>query len=425
MSRPLSRAALLLAAICTMAPHAALTATRDVVERIATLIENNYFDADKATDIARQLRAAERAGEFRALSDPRDLAAALTSRLKPVDQHFNVTWLRAAPSQPLVNGASQPSGRRASGLRSVELLPGGLGYIDLRFFTYIDFKNPDDPARLAADAALQMTADASALILDLRNNGGGWPEMVGYFVSAFVPADAAVYNVVRRRDGTESERPAELYRAPRTDIPLFVLVSGGTASAAESAAYTLQAAKRALVIGERTLGAANPGGEFPVGEGFNIFISTGTPLNPFTGANWEGVGVKPDVEVDAQQALTQAQILALQKLLESRPDATDLKWALEALHAESKPTPAASVRDYAGTYAGASITVSGNALQLRRERRLPLTLVRLRDDIFFVSGDPLRRVNFERDPAGRIRGFQLVRANGPTAWHPRERGQGE
>lgn len=430
MPRPslMSRAALLLAVMCTVAPPAATCATREVVDRIATLIENNYFDADKAANVARDLRAAERAGEFRALSDPRDLAAALTLRLKPVDQHFNVTWVQAAPetrsgvdAQP----RSSSGGRGFSGVRSVELLPGGLGYIDLRFFPFMSFKDPNDRVRLAADAALQMTADASAIILDLRNNGGGWPELVGYLVSAFLPADADVYNVIHRRDGTESERPAQLYRSPRVDVPLFVLVSGGTASAAESAAYTLQAAKRALIIGERTLGAANPGGEFPVGEGFNVFISTGTPINPLTGANWEGVGVAPDIEVDAQQALVRAQILALETLLAERPEATDLKWALEALHAESKPQRTPSVRDYVGPYAGATITASGNVLQLKRDRRLPLTLVRLRDDAFFVSGDPLRRVHFERDASGKIRGFQLLRANGPSAWHPIERTQGE
>lgn len=422
-----SRAALLLAALCAIAPCSALCATRDVIDRLATLIENNYFDADKAADTARKLRAAERAGEFSAITDPRDLAAALTARLKPVDQHFNVTWVRTVPQpRQLTEASPQSFSRRAPlGFRSVELLPGGLGYIDLRFFPYIDFKNPNDHARLAADAALQMTADASAVILDLRNNGGGWPEMVGYLVSAFVPADADVYNVVHRRDGTESERPAQPYHTQRTDVPLFVLVSGGTASAAESAAYTLQAAKRALVIGERTLGAANPGGEFPIGEGFNAFISTGTPLNPITGTNWERVGVKPDIEVDAQKALMRAQILALEDLLAKQPDATDVQWALEALHAESKPQPSVPTRDYVGAYAGATITASGNVLQLRRDRRLPLTLVRLREDSFFVDGDPLRRVSFERDARGKVRGFQLLRANGPAAWHPRERSHGE
>lgn len=424
---PISPAALLLAAICAIAPSMVAGATRDTIDGIATLIENNYFDGDKGSAIARELRAADRAGAFSPTADPRDLVAALNARLKPFDQHFNVTWVRAAPQPEPIIPQSDPSwqpfgGRNAYGFRAVEMLPGSIGYIDLRIFTSIDFKKADDPARLAADAALQITSGASALILDLRNNGGGWPEMVGYLVSAFVPADAHIYNVIHRRDGTESEQPAERYREPRLEVPLYVLVSGNTASAAESAAYTLQAAKRAVIVGERTMGAANPGGEFPVGGGFNIFISTGTPLNPVTGGNWEGTGVKPDVAVDSQQALTRAQILALENLLAKRPDTIDAQWTLEALRAESAPQASASFREYVGAYAGATVFVTGNKLQLQRDRRPAFTLTRLRNDSFFVSGEPLRRIVFERDAAGRVRGFQMLRSSGPSAWHPRERG---
>jgi hypothetical protein len=420
-----SRSALLALSACLLAAGAH-GATRDVVDNLATLIENNYFDAAKARATAGALRAAERAGAFASVSEPRDLAVALNARLKRVDQHFNVTWVRAAPepapAAPQVDPSWQPFGsRNAFGFRAVEMLPGGIGYIDLRIFSSIDFKDPDDPARLAADAALRITSGAAAVILDLRNNGGGWPEMVGYLVSAFVSPDARIYNVIHSRNGTESELPARAHAAPRPDVPLYVLISGNTASAAESAAYTLQAAKRAVIVGQQSLGAANPGGEFPVGEGFNIFISTGTPFNPITGANWEGVGVKPDIPVDAEQALVRAQILALQDLLARRPGAVDMQWTLEALRAESAPQSVASISSYAGTYSGATVSASGNKLQLRRERRPAMTLSRLRGDSFFVSGEPLRRVVFERDAAGKVSGFQLLRSSGQSVWHPRQR----
>jgi C-terminal processing protease CtpA/Prc len=78
-------------------------------------------------------------------------------------------------------------------------------------------------------------------------------------------------------------------------MPKYVLISGRTASAAESLAYTLQAARRATVIGEISAGAANPGGAFPVGDGFEVFVSISSPVNPVTGTNWNIVGVKPDI----------------------------------------------------------------------------------------------------------------------------------
>lgn len=401
----------------------ATAATRDVVRQIATLIENNYFDPDKAAAIAAELRRTHRAGAYAQL-DSRDLANRLTRALKPYDQHFNVVWVAAsAVREPRNAGSLQsPFGARSGyGFRAFERLSGNIGYLDLRFFAYFSERDPAAPERMAAAAALQLLDGTAALILDLRNNFGGWSPMVGYLVSAFVPADAEVYNVIHGRHGTESERPVRPHAQPRTDLPIYILVSGSTASAAESAAYTLQAARRAIVVGERTAGAANPGGEFPVGAGFNVFISIGTPINPITGSNWEGVGVTPDVPVDAALALSRAHQLAIEHLL-SQPEnagSAELTWTLEALHATQSPPPRGALKEFAAEYSDVSVSFVDGDLLLRRDRRAPLRLRPLRDDTFFVADDPLRRVVFERDGQGKIRGLQLVRASGLSSWHPK------
>lgn len=61
-------------------------------------------------------------------------------------------------------------------------------------------------------------------------------------------------------------------------------------------------------------GGANPGDIFRIDEKFSIFIPTGRAINPITKTNWEGVGVKPDVQVSRSQALSIAQELALEKI---------------------------------------------------------------------------------------------------------------
>jgi C-terminal processing protease CtpA/Prc len=68
----------------------------------------------------------------------------------------------------------------------------------------------------------------------------------------------------------------------------------------------LRSTKRATVVGERSAGAANPGGEVDIGGGFTVFVSDGTPINPNTGANWEATGVTPDVATASQAALDTA-----------------------------------------------------------------------------------------------------------------------
>jgi Peptidase family S41 len=417
------------ALLCLAVAAPGLGAPRSVVAEAATLIENNYFDAAKAREIASDLRKEASAGKYDAYVDARDLASALTRRLRPLDSHFNVTWVSRATALasagPSSAAPSERTNRRGPhGFRKVELLPGGIGYIDLRFFADFSFNKANEPARQMADAALALIADSDAVILDLRNNGGGSPAMVGYLVSAFARPDADIYNVLRSREGATSERPQEPYASPRVDVPLFVLISGQTNSAAESTAYTLQAARRATIVGQPSGGAANPGGEFPIGEGFNLFVSTATAINPFTSTNWERVGVQPDVLVAPDGALNRAEILALEAILAknpSGPGALETRWVLDARRAEQSAKKGPVLADYVGAYSEAVISVRRNHLLLERGRRPAVPLTHLRGETFFAADDPVRRVLFEREADGKVKGFQFVRANGPTAWYPRQR----
>jgi hypothetical protein len=413
----------LLAAICwiAFAPQALCT-PRSAVDDIATIIENNYFDAERAREIGESLRTAAAAGQFDTLADPRDLASGLTRRLHSFDHHFAVTWAAEKSTPSAVVMSPDTFDRRTGyGFRRVEVLPGAIGYIDLRTCPDFDSSRASEPAREAADAALALVANTDAIIIDLRNNPGGSPAMAGYLVSAFTRPEADIYNVFHYRDRTESERPKEGYPKPRLDVPLYVLISGRTASAAESLAYTLQAAKRAVIIGEISGGAANPGGEFPAGEGFHVFVSISTPINAITGANWEGGGVKPDIRVTDRHALRRAQILALEAVLArntSGIERLDALWTLEALRSESPASPGPSLTSYAGTYSDATISVAADgSLALQRGRRPPWILLRLRGDVFFVRDEPFRRVLFERSGTGQVQRFQLLRAGGPSTWY--------
>jgi hypothetical protein len=412
------------AVFCIALPLAAHGSPRDVVDNIATLIENNYFAAGKAGDIAKSLREAAAAGQFDQLRNPRDLAATLTSRLQPLDHHFRVTW--SPPEQSLSTENSGPAmspetlaRRNAYGFHRVEILPGNIGYLDITTFADFSFSSPNEPARAAADAAVALVSTADALIIDLRDNGGGSPNMVGYLVSAFTAPGADIYNTFKHRDRVESERPKQLYPHPLLGIPLYILISGRTASAAESTAYTLQAARRAVVVGEPSEGAANPGGEFPAGDGFFVFVSTSTSVNPLTGTNWESTGVRPDVPTNSQQALERAEALALESVLAHNPNAgevTETRWVLEALRARESPPLGAPLKDYEGAYVGAQVAAENGHLALHRGKRPAWALLRIRGDVFCVADEAYRRVIFERDAAHHVTRFQLVRAGGPSSW---------
>ncbi len=378
-------------------------APRTKVEALAAAIDAQFYDPARAGKLAAELRAEAGKGTYDRLTDPRDFAAALTERLRPQDGHFAVSWTppeAASATAPPARSGPPPflSRRGGYGFVAVKVLPGNIGYIDMRGFA--DFAADGDQApRQAADAALALVAGTDALIFDLRDNGGGSPAMVGYLIGHFVPDGAKIYNIFKTRGEPDSDEAPSVPIAGqrRLDTPLYVLTSGRTASAAESFAYTLQAAKRASVVGEASAGGANPGGGAPLGDGLSVFISSGTPINPITGRNWEGTGVAPDVAVPAAQALDRAQQLALTRLVAAPLEPavlTENRWALEALSARAPERQ--NLARYEGGYGPYQAKVVEGRLQLTTGRRPPSVLTPLDDKgLFFVEGAPSRRVRFD------------------------------
>lgn len=422
------RAAAAFAILAFAASAAAQTpavAPRPVVERAAQTVADLYWSPEIGADIAADLRGAAAAGAFDRFTDPLDLAAALQERLRPRDGHFQVQWSAAPPADapqapPNPAAALQQAARGAYGFAHVEMFPGGVGYVDIRGFAGFTPDNAEtSPARAAADAAMTLLSGAQAIIVDQRDCSGGAPAMVAYLVTHFVPPGADIYNTFRSRGPDRYERPFAEPRTPRQlDTPLFILNSGRTASACESFAYTLQAADRATIIGAASAGGANPGGFVPIGEGFTLFVSAGTPVNPITGRNWEGAGVTPDIAfAPGDDALTRARILALEAAAARSPAADaalELDWALTALRAQGVTLPARALRAFAGDYGARRVTIEQGRLVLHRERRPGLVLTPIGEDLFAVGeAAPLQRVRFERDGRGRVTALVLMLANGP------------
>jgi len=157
-----------------------------------------------------------------------------------------------------------------------------------------------------AVAAMKFVENTDALVIDLRGNGGGYPEVMEYILNHYFEGEPKLLSTTQWSDSTAlpmTVYSSELiYGKSRVGTPLYVLIDKKTASAAEYFAYTLQAFKNAIIVGERSAGAANMNTYFPLSANFRISISTGTPINAITHSNWELKGVQPDVEVAAEDA---------------------------------------------------------------------------------------------------------------------------
>ena len=170
-------------------------------------------------------------------------------------------------------------------------------------------------SKAAIDSAMTMLAHTDALIVDDRDNHGGDASSLHYLLSYFLRAPTQLTGIVKRT--ASGNRLFKAWSSIKVDGPkyigksIFVLTSIHTFSAGEAFAYDMKTLHRATLLGETTGGAANPGQFFSLDDHFSIFVPTGHALNPFTQTNWEGVGVTPDVQIAAADALLAAYDRAL------------------------------------------------------------------------------------------------------------------
>jgi C-terminal processing protease CtpA/Prc len=104
---------------------------------------------------------------------------------------------------------------------------------------------------------------------------------------------------------------------------VYVVINQNTFSAGEGFAYDMKVLHRATLIGETTGGGANPSRDVWLNDHFSITVPLGTAINPYTGTNWDGTGVAPDLVVDPEngKAMLEAYILALKSAKNSFPPA--------------------------------------------------------------------------------------------------------
>jgi retinol-binding protein 3 len=334
--------------------------TISAVER-ATVIDGALKHLDTAyvfPDVAKQMAGAIRARaarqEYDEITSARAFAQALTAHLQEVsrDKHLRVLFsaepFPPRPEEPTPEERARfvENARRTNfGFERVDRLPGNVGYVELRGFSGM----PE--AGETAVAAMNFLANTEALIVDLRQNGGGSPAMIG-LVTSYLFDDVVHLNDFYWRESDETRQfwtsPHVQGRRYGRDKPVYVLTSERTFSAAEEFTYNLKALKRAAIVGETTGGGAHPGGIRRITDHFGIWVPAGRAINPVTKTNWEGTGVDPDIEVAAPLALKTAHLDALRTLRAAAADdprreqldraIADTQKELEALQAQPKTT---------------------------------------------------------------------------------------
>lgn len=282
-----------------------------VVRELARQVGARYVFSDLAAELEKKLLELLDAGAYDRVTDTREFARALTRDLWQAAKDKHLVVEVGAPERVAVVRHPEV----ASGIRKLEILPGNIGYLELEGLP------PLDSAAAAISGAFALLRNTDALIIDNRGNHGGDPATVVHYVSYLSRGAPFVASRIRFRDDVHVEelRTQDLgARSYGTDRPVFVLDSASTFSGGEDLSYTLQALRRAKIVGEVTAGGAHPTGRVPLDRGLIASIPFARSENPVTGTNWEGVGVVPDVAVSAEHALTEAERLARAAVAEGR-----------------------------------------------------------------------------------------------------------
>ncbi|TLE00689.1 S41 family peptidase [Helicobacter japonicus] len=160
-------------------------------------------------------------------------------------------------------------------------------------FAYVRVSSFDKNVTRNVLSELKQIGKINGIVLDLRNNPGGILDQAVDLSRLFIKSGV----IVTQKGRTKSENiEYKAKSAPYADIPVVVLINGGSASASEIVAGALQDHKRAVLIGEQTFGKGSVQTVMQIDKDEGLKLTTAKYYLP-SGRTIQAVGVTPDIIV--------------------------------------------------------------------------------------------------------------------------------
>lgn len=408
-----------------------------VINTAAQLLKEQYLYEEVGIKMGELLKQQLDNGAYDELKTTQEFARAMTNNLQSNFQDRHIKFTYDPRTIKMVTNSSNSNAPNEEDLiqellaieiyenfrlPEVRRIRGNIGYLKIDMIL---------PPVLATGyeekiaAVMELMADTDAVIIDLRDNVGGWGEGNRFLLSYFLPSNTHFMNSISRIGGktsTSKEFTREAVKG-RTLLtqPIYLLVSNKTASAAESMAHALKFAGRARLIGETTYGAGYSFDDVFVDKNFILAMPNATGMHPKATENWESIGLKPDVEIAREESLERARLLAVTDLLQAelaKPKKEQYKYRVDALTWEKDrltdlQTPLQlsqnELEAYVGDYGPRNISLKEGILYHTRSapRRPALKLTPVRPDEFLIEGLEHYRMYFERDKNGKVQQLRM------------------
>jgi carboxyl-terminal processing protease len=175
-------------------------------------------------------------------------------------------------------------------IKAMELEPG-IGYIRIR-----QFQERTAPDLVAAVEKFDKGGQLAGLIVDVRYNPGGLLSAAVEVSEEFL-GDGKLIVYTEGRVRNQNMRFTAHAKHAITDVPLVVLVNGGSASASEIVAGAIQDHGRGVVIGQQTFGKGSVQTIIPLSDGSGLRLTTARYYTP-KGRSIHGKGITPDIVID-------------------------------------------------------------------------------------------------------------------------------
>lgn len=398
---------------------------RLLVDSLCGAMNREYIYPDKAALMSNNIKSEYKKGRYNKAKNNFELGQLLSNDMQQVfkDGHLSIRFdpqLSAqleTPWQAMTEAERQKQYemdvKRAQegnfAFKRIERLSGNIGYV--RWDGFVPLV---DEAKSTLDAAFKFISNCRALIIDMRYNGGGSPDMVLQIQNYFFNKKMSMNEIISRSNDTLKRYTDPSKTDFKLNMPVYILTGRRTFSAAEDFTFGMQNNKRAIVVGDTTGGGAHPTGSYHMGQGFVAFIPNArSPIDK----DWEGKGILPNVAVPSEQALTKAQILIFTDLLSKSEDErvkNMCRWNINSQQSEMVKMPKTLIlSSYTGVYEGGlDFYIKDNQLFCKNaENGNLVTELKYIDRNLFMLDDNIQ-VLFEKNASETFTQIKMLWKNG-------------
>lgn len=396
-----------------------------IIEALCTKLENLYPIPEIGKKTSTTIRNNHKNGKYAKFTQPSEFVQHLNDDLESIseDGHLGILHDPAMASELKKEEEKQDQGDTYAelmleserwknfGFKELKILEGNVGYLDLRTFFSLKY------AAETAVASMNFFSNCNALIIDLRRNGGGWDDMVTFLTSYFLNADdEIIYSIGHSTldDSYYASMPYPYVPGKRlTGIPICILTSGATASAAEGFTNIMKhLIENTIIVGETTAGAENPIERLFLFDDYVLRIPCWQKIYSYDKDGWEGTGIKPDIEVESEEVLNVAHINILLKLKDENTDEIikmKYQWAIDGLNAVQHPVtvPEDILQSYSGKYGSRNIYYQDKVLYYQYKGRTKRKMFAISNEYFLVQGYDFFRVKFIKEKDA-VRGISEI-----------------